>query len=377
MAVGMPSSRRGTGRCAASTGGRRARSRTRCRPRSTEAATASGGRSIATPSSSSTSAAPHGRGRGPVAVLDHRHARRRDDDGRHRRDVDGVRLVAAGADDVDRAARSPSPAARARSIAVGQPGDLRRRSRPWRAARRGTRPAGRRSPRPPAPGPSPRRCRRPSRSVPASSRPSSAGPGLDLRRRSATVSRQPARGASARPRRARRSTSATVSAAVSGSSGCTSTASACDQVASQRSSRRRTATMIGGQSVDLVLELPGHAHAAGRLRLAVEDGEVDAARVHGGQHLGDPAASRNRTRRQSGAGRRPTAVMMASRTSGRWLNTSTVDGRADASGLLTDARLLALVATSGPPTVNPVRSRAAIFVSPTGRRSSAGVIMPP
>src|SRR3712207_8432101 len=43
----------------------------------------------------------------------------------------------------------------------------------------------------------------------------------------------------------RRSTSATVSAAVSGSSGCTSTASACDQVASQRSSRLRTVMMIG------------------------------------------------------------------------------------------------------------------------------------
>ncbi len=45
-----------------------------------------------------------------------------------------------------------------------------------------------------------------------------------------------------------RSTSATVSAAVNGSSGWTSTASACDQVASHRSSARRTATTIGGQS---------------------------------------------------------------------------------------------------------------------------------
>ena len=92
------------GRRAASPGGRPARSRSRCRPRATVAATPSAGRSIATPSSSSTSAAPHGRGRRPVAVLDHRPPAAGDDQRRHRRDVDGVGPVAAGADDVDRAA---------------------------------------------------------------------------------------------------------------------------------------------------------------------------------------------------------------------------------------------------------------------------------
>ena len=40
---------------------------------------------------------------------------------------------------------------------------------------------------------------------------------------------------------------------------------------------------------DLVLELPGQAHPAGGLRLAVEDREVDLARVDRREHLGDPA----------------------------------------------------------------------------------------
>ena len=42
-----------------------------------------------------------GAGRGPVAVLDDRDSRAGDHHGRHGRDVDGARAVAAGADDVD------------------------------------------------------------------------------------------------------------------------------------------------------------------------------------------------------------------------------------------------------------------------------------
>ena len=123
---------------------------------------------------------------------------------------------------------------------------------------------------------------------------------------------------------------------------------------------------------DLVLELPGQAHAAGGLGLAVEDREVDAARVHGGQHVRDPARLDEADPRQtSGAGRRPTAMVMASRTSGRWLNTSTVVA-ALTSGLLTDGTVSA---QRWPPGGNHPRSWAvpdAAFAHPAGSASSAG-----
>ena len=122
-------------------------------------------------------------------------------------------------------------------------------------------------------------------SCPPISRPSTAGHVGGALPRVHRLSRGPGR-----PVRASRSTWATTSAVSSGSSGCTSTASACDHVPSQRSSRRRTVRISGGQFVDdLVAELAGQPHAAGGLRLPVQDREVDLARVARGQHLGHPA----------------------------------------------------------------------------------------
>ena len=57
------------------------------------------------------------RRRGPVAVLDEPHARGRGHHRGHRRDVDGVGAVAAGADDVEARARAPRCGARARASA--------------------------------------------------------------------------------------------------------------------------------------------------------------------------------------------------------------------------------------------------------------------
>ena len=160
-----------------------------------------------------------GRRRGPVAVLDHGHAGRRDDDGGHRRDVDGARLVAPGADDVHRGPghRHPARVPQHRRRRARRP---RPRPRPWPAARRGTRPVGRRSPRPTAPGPSPRRCRRPRGRCPrAAGRAGPARSGRPAVRRRVGHGVSPARAqapsesrrrrprparAAARPRRSRR-----------------------------------------------------------------------------------------------------------------------------------------------------------------------------
>ena len=79
--------------------------------------------------------------RRPVAVLDHAGAGGRRHDGGHRRDVDRVGAVAAGADHVDGRARDVDPAWRARACA--RPGrSSRRRSRPWPAARPRSRRSG-------------------------------------------------------------------------------------------------------------------------------------------------------------------------------------------------------------------------------------------
>ncbi|EKF23323.1 anthranilate phosphoribosyltransferase domain protein [Mycolicibacterium hassiacum DSM 44199] len=69
------------------------------------------------------------RRRRPVAVFDHRHARRRHHDGRHRRQVHRVRAVAAGAHHVDRGGPDPIGRHPPRMFehGVGQFGDLRRR----------------------------------------------------------------------------------------------------------------------------------------------------------------------------------------------------------------------------------------------------------
>ncbi|EOD60468.1 putative RNA-binding protein [Amycolatopsis vancoresmycina DSM 44592] len=180
------------------------------------------------------------RRRAAVAVLGHRRARRRRDDRRHRRDVDRVGAVAAGADDVDgRPVQLDPPGVRQHR--GRHPGDL--------LGRLALGPQRHREPGDPgrAGGAAHDLVHRPRRvlrgQIGARDQLFEQGwPGAGDRG-----------GHRAQPfttgtRRAR-STSATVSAAVSGSSGCTSTASACDQVASQRSSRRRTATTIGGQSV--------------------------------------------------------------------------------------------------------------------------------
>ena len=82
-----------------------------------------------------------------------------------------------------------------------------------------------------------------------------------------------------------RSTSATTRGAVSGSSGIGSVASACDQWASQRSGCAGDEHAQRRAVGELDLELPRQRHATGRLRLAVEDAEVDAALVHGGDDV--------------------------------------------------------------------------------------------
>ena len=73
--------------------------------------------------------------------------------------------------------------------------------------------------------------------------------------------------------------------AVSGSTGSGSVPSARDQCASQRSGWRAIRTQTAGPVGDLLLELPGERQAAGGLRLAVEDAQVDAAAVDGGDDL--------------------------------------------------------------------------------------------
>ena len=88
----------------------------------------------------------------------------------------------------------------------------------------------------------------------------------------------------------RRSTLATASAEVIGSSGYTSTSSAFDQVASQRSAARRTARMTGRDVRRLLVDLPANAHTAGWLGLTVEDRHVGGPAVDRHQHLGDGAA---------------------------------------------------------------------------------------
>ena len=109
------------------------------------------------------------RGDRPVAVLHDRDAGAGDDEGDHARDVEPARVVAAGADDVDRPGR-PVPDAgvdgerpeRAQRTPRSRP-----RSRPSSRARRGTRPWRRLSPRR-----RPGRRRRPATSSAERSRPS-------------------------------------------------------------------------------------------------------------------------------------------------------------------------------------------------------------
>ena len=78
------------------------------------------------------------------------------------------------------------------------------------------------------------------------------------------------------PWRWRRNWSATTCAAVTGSSGWLITASASDQLASQPLGTRHE-NDDRRAVVDLVLELPGESHAAGRLSLTVDYREIKAA----------------------------------------------------------------------------------------------------
>ena len=115
--------RAGPGPRAAATGGTAAANRNAMPTSANSASVAAAGRSITTPSASSTSADAAGRGRGPVAVLDHRHPGRGRHDGRHRGHVDRVQAVAAGPDQVgDRA--GDGDRGRVRQHRGGQPGHL-------------------------------------------------------------------------------------------------------------------------------------------------------------------------------------------------------------------------------------------------------------
>ena len=70
---------------------------------------------------------------------------------------------------------------------------------------------------------------------------------------------------------------------------------------------------------DLLLQLPGQRQATGGLRLPVEDAQVDAAAVDGGDDLVAGGALEPGDRADVGGRTRPTAVRTASRTSDRWL----------------------------------------------------------
>ena len=92
---------------------------------SRQAATSSGDRLMCAPSASITSALPDVRRHAAPAVLGHARAGGGGDEHRRGRDVEGVRAVAAGADDVDqvRAVDAPAPASRTRA-SPGRGGDL-------------------------------------------------------------------------------------------------------------------------------------------------------------------------------------------------------------------------------------------------------------
>ena len=123
-------------------------------------------------------------------------------------------------------------------------------------------------------------------------------------------------------RRARgRSSSATAARPRStGSSGCTSTASARDQVASQRRPARRSDQHDDRRAVvDLVLDLPADAHAAGRLRprrrgspgrrlARVQLIDLAVARTHSTQSIRPTSPDARPTAVMTARGPRPVAV---------------------------------------------------------------------
>jgi hypothetical protein len=153
-------------------------------------------------------------------------------------------------------------------------------TRPWPAGRRRRRRSGRAWPRRSSPRASPRRCRPAERSSRASSRLSRPA------RWGARRSRSPAAQRRTTGRRTRsRSRSGHDTGAVSGSTGNGSVPSASDQCASQRSGWRAMRTHTRRAVGDLLVELTGQRQAAGGLRLAVEDAQVDAAGVDGGDDL--------------------------------------------------------------------------------------------
>ena len=138
IAVGTPSSRRAAAACRIA--GWNTGAKQNPMPTSaTHAATPSGGRSIATPSASSTSAAPLDDEAARLPCLTTGAPAAATTTARHRGDVDGVRLVAAGADDVHGRAGHDRPAGRAAAS-----------PRPARRSRRRSRPSARSATRNPA-----------------------------------------------------------------------------------------------------------------------------------------------------------------------------------------------------------------------------------
>ena len=219
-----------------------------------------------------------GRGGGAVAVLDHPGAGAGGHDRGHRRDVDGVGAVAAGADDVDRV---PADLERRREVehGLGEAGDLVDRLALGRAA-----PS--RSPAIWAGVASPPRIWRIAQAVVARSASRRGDQPAEHARpgRARPPAAAPARSRRARPGLvASRSSWATTAGSRTGSIGWPTTPSARDQVASQASSGRPVRTSSGGQRRISSFSWrhrpipPGHG-------LAVEDRQVDAAAVHRREH---------------------------------------------------------------------------------------------
>ena len=183
--VGMPISRR-DGAAKRNAGWKRGAKQKPMPASSTQRRTPSGDSSRTTPSASSTSAVPHSDDAPRAPCLHTGTPAPATTMRRHRRHVDRVRAVAAGADDVDGAGpqvvaqRHQLGRRRARRRAART---ARRRSRPWPAGRRRTRSAGPAWPARRGSSPSPRgparptgRARRAARSAGPASRRASSSP---------------------------------------------------------------------------------------------------------------------------------------------------------------------------------------------------------
>ena len=278
-------------------------------------ATASAGSEIATPRPSSRSAAPHLLDAARLPCLTTGRTGAGDDHGRHGRDVDRVGPVAAGADDVHRPHRarstrtacasmlstSPatsaavSPLARSATAkpaswaAVASPAMIRSITQPVSAA---------------------------SRCSPASSRVSSAGQDLALAHRGhrgvGDRRHQPAGPAAQHPGDAfggrHRVERVHQDLVGPGPGGQPAVVGPADHQDHRRDDRR------------LLVDLPADSDTAGRLRLAVQDQHVGLPRPRSpSSPRARPSTRGSRPARRPGAGRRPIAVMIRSRTSGRWL----------------------------------------------------------